>query len=1040
MPWRMKGLGIDGAMTTSFFIVETLEPICHSEYGNKRCLVFRWFGKLQRELQLGNPVEAEETLQKTYKHLRESTPNDFSSPSLEEKQIIHSVERTYITNSPWKSKNGTILLTQRCSENLFVRSLNACGALALNMCSLDISVAAFEQSVSHIDGGDEDVLNASSGVAYNNIGCVRICNGFFQNAKENLETALSKFKQLKKSINGHVFEEDIVAVLNNLRLVHQAQKDHIADQQVRSEIFPMLRQAPLPPRIVAAVEFNEACTSLENRNLSKALNEFEMLKSFCDLELNQTKEPSKCISLKTCLVYLSLGNSSRASSIIDTETLTLPELVEFLDVKATFPLDFSITTAETLVDICVHQGNQDLACTFLAYLVQLCRGRCGASHPTVATILLKQGLVLSNMGKAEQSRQCLTDALEIFTRAFGAVHPDVLKCNASLARLESLEGFQEKALLHCQRVMENVEEICQVSFEDQLKETFMAKFDRSKMSIPDTFSEVDLKLESLTSEFGVEIACVLLQYQPSDLGDSTVSPSEIPNCASCPTSPAYLEEMCAKLSFNYLKAGLWLFNLGMVAQSTVFLLLSCTYTNMFHNYLDCSDAILVQAIVVLCHLKAMKAQSVPNEQLRNEFKVLKNYIEGKSKQQNGPERKALFFQEDVNLKVSLALFLRSFVEMEMFDMIDVIHGLFSKIQDNHSQGMTHIVLVEKLKFAFFSSTIGCLGKFVAQDMIFSTPLGTICKAEIPHELRTPAACQNLKDQSSLHNHELISQEREPGNIFRTLALKRDGTRFEQFCRFLVDCPISYGVDSAALKQVNAWSTRSVKDTLPQLLLKTQNQEIATQYFIELEHLNSLETESLSLLGDFSLSPLILSAADEVAKSKTQPLVIIASETTCKGTVAFTFADGPTSKFLFGQLLKNVLTDLENLGEITDVGIVDDHLVLIIKRPSTGQIVMWCDEDSIKIKTQLFKSTQSPAKRKICHEEMLACNCPIIKVFFAEEMERCAGSFGIPFEERREKAWCTASQLPGNRNAMVFAVGVVCHVLHGTHFNTFPVIT
>ena len=980
-------------------------------------------------------------MQNTYKHLKSSTPNDFSDPCLEEKQIINRVEEKYVTNASWNSKNGTILLPQTCSQNLFVRSLNAFGVLALKMYSLAISVAAFEQSFSRIDGADEEVLNSSLGVAHNNLGCLYICKGLFQKAKESLGIALNKFKLLKNSTNGYVVEENIVTVLNNLRLVHQAQRDHIADQQVRRELFPMLRQVPLPPRVIAAVEFNEACASLENRNPGKALKEFEMLKSFCESELNQTEELSRCISLKICLVHLLRGNSFKASTIIDTKTLTLAKVIEFLDVKANFPLDFFITTAETIVDICVHQGNQDLACKFLVYLVNLCHERCGASHPAVATILLKQGLVLSNMGKVEQSRQCLTDALEIFTRTFGAVHPDVLKCNASLARLEFRQGFQEKSLLHSKRVLENVEVICQVSLADQLKETFRTKSDRRKISIPKTVPEEDLKLESLTSEFGVEIASVLSQYQPTDLGDSTVSPSEIHNWASFPTPPAYLEEMCAKLSFNFLKAGLGLFNLGMAAQSLVFLMLSSTYTNMFHVYSDSSDAILVQAIFVLCHLKAMKAQSVLKEQLlRNEFDVLKKYIEGRGKQQAGPGRKVLFFKEDVNLKVSLALFLRSFVEMEMFDMIDVIHGLFSKLQDNHLQGMIHVVLGEELKFVFFSSTIGCLGRFVVLDMIFSTPLGTMYNTQIPDELRTTAACQNLKSQISLHNFEPSPQEREPGNIFRTLALKRAGTPCEQLCRFLVDCPISYGVTTATLKQVNAWSMRSVQDTLSRLLLKNQNQEIATQYLIELEHLYSLETDSSSLLDDFSLSPLILSAAEELAKSKTQPLVIIASEKTCEGIVAFSFPDRAATKFLFSHLLKNVLTNLEKLGEITEVGIVDDQLVLIIKRPSTGQIAMWCDEDSIKIKTQLFKSTQSPAKREICHEEMLCRNCPKIKLFFAEEMERCAGSFGISFEEQIEKAWCTASLLPGNVNEMVLIVSVVCRLLHGTHSNTFPEIT
>jgi len=906
------------------------------------------------------------------------------------------------------------------------------------MYSLEISVAVFRQALSHIDGADEELLNISLGVAYNNLGCLHISKGLIQDSKENFEIALNKFKLLKNSTNGHVVEENIVTVRSNLRLVHQAQRDHIADQQVRSELFSMLHQVLLPPRVIVAVEFNEACTSLDNRNLRKALKEFEMLKSFCESELNQTEELSTCISLKICQVHLLLGNSSKASSIIDTKTLTLAELIELLDVKANFPLDFFITTAETIIDVCVHQGNQDLACKFLVYLVKCFRERCGTSHPNVATILLKQGLVLSNMEKIEQSRQCLTEALEIFTSTFGAVHPDVLKCNVSLARLESRQGFQEKSLLHSQRVLENVEEICQVSLVNQLKETFRSKFARKNTSTAETVPEEDLKLESLSSEFGVETAIVLFQCQPSDLEESTLPPSEIHNCASFSISPAYLEDMCANLSLNFLKAGLCLFNLGLVAQSTVFLLLSCTYTSLFHNYSDCSDIILVQAIYVLCHLKAMKTQSVPRDQLlRNEFKVLKNYIEGRGKQQDRSERKSLFFQEDVNLKVSLALFLRSFVEMEMFDMIDVIHGLFSKLQDNHSQEMTHIVLVEELKFTFFSSTIGCLGRFAGYDMIFSTPLGTIYKNQIPHEIWPPSACQNLKGQTSLDNSELIPQEREPGKIFQALALKRDGTRLEQFCRFLVECPISYGVDTATLMRVNAWCKGSAQDTLPQLLLKNQDHEIATQYFIEVEHLNCLQTENSSLFGDFCLSPAILLAADEVAKSKPQPLVIIASEKTCEGTVAFTFPDRPTSKFVFGELLKKVLNDLEKLGEITDVKIVGDHLGLIIKSPSTGQIVMWCDDDSIKFKTQLLKSTQSPAKRKMFHEEMSSCSCSLIKMFFAEEIERCAGSFGILFEGRLEKTWCSASLLPGHVNEMVLTVSVVCLVFRGTHFVAFP---
>ena len=88
-------------------------------------------------------------------------------------------------------------------------------------------------------------------------------------------------------------------------------------------------------------------------------------------------------------------------------------------------------------------------------------------------ILSKQGLFFLHLENFARSRQCFTDALEIFTGTFGAIHPDVLQCNASLARLEWLDGCEGKSLAHGQTVLENVERICQVSFECQLKPKFI---------------------------------------------------------------------------------------------------------------------------------------------------------------------------------------------------------------------------------------------------------------------------------------------------------------------------------------------------------------------------------------------------------------------------------------------------------------------------------------------------------------------------------------------------------------------------------------
>ena len=156
------------------------------------------------------------------------------------------------------------------------------------------------------------------------------------------------------------------------------------------------------------------------------------------------------------------------------------------------------------------------------------------------------------------------------------------KCNAGLARLELLDGYEEKSLAHGQTVLENLERICQVSFEFQLK--FIELSSQSgRTPSPDVDREEQLKLETLVSEFGMEINRVLKQHQPTDLRDCPGTLTESDDFMDASVSKD-------KLSFNWIKAGVCLFNVR-VDQSFAFLFLSCTYESMFHDHLDCSDFI-----------------------------------------------------------------------------------------------------------------------------------------------------------------------------------------------------------------------------------------------------------------------------------------------------------------------------------------------------------------------------------------------------------------------------------------------------------------
>ena len=976
-------------------------------------------------LEQGNLVQVKESLQKSYQYLQDLLPSELSKPTLQEIEIVNKAEKISIENVAWSLRTGAILLSQTTpNNNFFVRFANVVGAVALIAICDDIAEKVFEQLKEYIENvGDEESV-ISLGVALNNLSCVYITKGSFQNAKVNLQRALAIFEVVKTGNECVTVEEEISTITNNLRLVHQAQRSYVTDFQLQNDLLSNVSRFAIQPRITAIVDYNEALTSLDNRNLRKALDELENLKAFCETKLHQNKGLLTCILLKIRLVCSMLQVSNGTTIFIDNKISTLQGLKELVDSSTNFLLDFSVTIVETVADIHLYQGNLDLVCSYFSYLVPVVRERCGADHPTVASFLSKQGLVFLHLENFARSRQCFTDALEIFTGAFGAIHPDVLKCNAGLARLEWLDGCEEKSLTHSQTVLENVERICQVSFECELKPKFIElSSQRGRTPSPNADHQEQLKLETLVSEFGIEITRVLNQHQLTDLWNCRGALSESDDFVNCSVS----KELCAKLSFNWFKAGLCLFNVG-VGQSVAFLFLSCTYASMFYDHLDCSEVILLRVIFLVCHIKSRTCETFPKVQkrLKNEYGRLKNFIKEKAKRFVKPESKTIFLNENTNLMIALAVILQTFVEMEMYEMIADVHSLFSFLSNQQSPQASQVVLVEELQFAFFSSNIQCLGKQVMHHLIFLTPLGVMNNRKVTNENDTDTSCNSQSKQltKSLHRDDNFG-ERKSRQTFKTLALKTDNNRRRGSCRFLVECPISRGIDISALNEINAWSVNAVENSLPHLIsCSHQNIELAIQYFIELELPVSAERTLSSISGDFSLLSLVLSAAKDGSESETKSPVLVNLENTCEGSLAFIFQDKVFANFLFGKLLKQILTNEDELGEVVNVVIKDSQLVLKIQGPPIVQIVIQCHEDTIKVKTHLIHYSQSRRKVEIVREEVPPCNCSLIETVIADKMEKCARSFGIHFETKSDNAWCVASHLTGNARDISMRVSVL----------------
>ena len=112
-------------------------------------------------------------------------------------------------------------------------------------------------------------------------------------------------------------------------------------------------------------------------------------------------------------------------------------------------------------------------------------------------------------------------------------------------------------------------------------------------------------------------------------------------------------------------------------QSVAFLFLSCTYASMFYDHLDCSEVILLKVIFLVYHLKSMTFETVPKvqERSKNEFRRLRTSL--RTRQRDLMDWKTIFFAENTNLMIALAVILQASVEMEMYEMVADMHSLFS---------------------------------------------------------------------------------------------------------------------------------------------------------------------------------------------------------------------------------------------------------------------------------------------------------------------------------------------------------------------------
>lgn len=479
----------------------------------RRC-VFKHFVEVMDLLGDSKVGCARKTLQSGHIYLRALTPESFCNPTDYEKQQVRRGKEMSLWCVSGPPLCGVILLDQMDSDqNLYTNFTIVFGALAFKLHEHNIAIEVFKLAMNS-NGTDCEVdLEFSVVVAKANIGCVYLILRQLEKAKENLECALKILERFKREKRIVTLEVDIFAVENNLSLVLQGQQNFPAAIKLQNDLVCKAKQLKPPFRMVAAMHYNRAELSLELEDPVKALKELEQLKSFSEVLDDETGIPEEFISSKICLVYLLMkevtlaeeiavklslspwlsfflpsisppwlhlssllpssslsssplsASSSSISSSSSSSSSSPPSSPPSSTSSSSFefevlpqsnrnlPWDFSVATFANLVDFHLFQENLQPVSMVLDLCVSNCKEMFGKSHPTIASLLYRQGVKFSLSGENVSSKNCFEEALSIYTRSgFALSHPGVSKCNAALARVLLCESFQEEITLSSQSI------------------------------------------------------------------------------------------------------------------------------------------------------------------------------------------------------------------------------------------------------------------------------------------------------------------------------------------------------------------------------------------------------------------------------------------------------------------------------------------------------------------------------------------------------------------------------------------------------------
>ena len=807
-------------------------------------------------------------------------------------------------------------------EEFYLSVLNVLGAFALLISELEIAHETFELLVDfHHQLATSNSPLQDLGAAYNNKGCISLVKGDFCLATEEFKKSLSyvesrKLRQLERLST----DTESVAVYSNISRLHLISRNFNEALELQEQL-----ENDCEAREINELPFQTIFMMMNNRvvlytslgNFNKAEKALRRLKSYCNrMEREDCNSLLNFVRLHLCEALLLQGKTREAEEELSLKKLSSTSFTDLVDMFGSLYMNVRIEALEKLAEIFVRRGQIQIALSLLEKTVEIIETSFGSDHLNLASLLFKQGSILSLTGDLTSAAGKFKSSADILQMIFGQGNPLLIKCYMSLGELKSRLEHKEESRLYFQRAVKSLEVLYHVSFENELSTTYMEITKKLKKSSRSEVSE--MMIEGLVAEHGQALAVLLRENNPqeealrrSKTGKKLVSGERLEN--ECLDSKIVISQ---KYAIDFLQTGQKLLRQGMKEEAAAFFEQAGAHCEDHRSKEGHLNAELVRMHSLL--LQKHSGELTADQDVNNTLEELSKEIEESEKWSKVKEttREVITpeFDHQFNLRLFLIFLIMMSIELKEIDTTFAAYDLYTKLSPYETE--FHFLLNDGIQVFASKTLVTCNGKTAFQDVLVSSTIG-------PDE--SIAECPTPEEQ-----------------VFRSLSYKTNTSSNG----FLAACSSPVILDIDELLVLKRSVSLAFKECFQLKRFESEHEDVGTQIIVDLTSTTTYGHCSITSYGSrIELLPLCLTEDFQVGISQEQSIFEIQTSM-WQDTKCMIFADEQTSSYMFKTTVLNLLQECRSDKTLT-LAIQSHSISVAIRQPVKARLTLSHDKRSIK---------------------------------------------------------------------------------------------